>query len=137
MNPYRIYALGQDRHWLEAVSKAADRDTQVETIVCQDAWADCLKYLPPADPEALLLIDPARQADLVTVVHKLCDSGWQRVVVVAADPSSREARIVLKDSGAFDYWPKSYVPDVIRRQLHQYLQEIGGQRDESVRTVGG
>jgi len=123
---YQVYALGRDAYWLQAVARIADEAITVEPIRCPAAYPECLERLPTADRRALLLVDATGQPDVVGIVRGLRERGWQYVVVVAADPSWEEARAVLRGTVGHDYWEKSYVPDVIRRDVRRCLEEIGG-----------
>ena len=49
---------------------------------------------------------------------------------MAADPSFKEARDVLSEGAAYDYWRKSYETPVIERYIHRCLEELG--HDQSV-----
>jgi hypothetical protein len=118
--------MGQDTYWLDAVAQAAGPDVVVEPIDCAEGYPDCLSKLPPAEPEALLLVEAALRADIVALVQELRALGWPHIVVVAANPHIREARAVLKDGAAFDYWIKSYERPVIRGHLEQNLGELAG-----------
>ncbi|UCC65449.1 MAG: hypothetical protein JSV36_10570 [Anaerolineae bacterium] len=130
MNPRCIYALSQDPFWLDAVAQAAATGVQVEPIPCPDGYPDCLQRLPEANPEALLLLDATGQEDVPFLARRLRERGWQHIVVVAADPCSKEARDVLKEQVARDYWTKTYARDAIRRDLRQCLVELWGKDDE-------
>ena len=125
MNPHRVIAIGRDPYWLNAVAAAAWPAVTVETIACPDAYPACLDHLPPADARALLLVDATGHADVAAVTHTLRSRGWRYAVVVAADPSTREARAVLREGGAYDYWPKSWSSKAIRRALARCVSEIG------------
>jgi hypothetical protein len=130
MKQHKVYALGRDTYWLEAVVEAAGEDVPMERIECPDDYPLCLERLPAADAQALLLVDATRQADVVELARQLGVRGWRHIVVVAADPTSKEARAVLRDGLAHDYWRKSYERQVIRRHLEQCLEELEGMSDE-------
>jgi hypothetical protein len=121
---YQVYAWGQDEYWLKAVMKAADKAVRVEPILCPARCLEYLDRLPEADPEALMLVDATRQPDISAVVQSLRDQGWRYVVVVAADPSWKEARAVLRGTVGYDYWEKSYDPCVIQREIERCLTEM-------------
>jgi hypothetical protein len=125
-----VYAVSRDRYWLEAVARAATADVTVERIECPNGYPDCLNELPEAASEAILLLDATGQSDVVYLARRLHNGGWEHIVVVAADPCSKEARAVLKERVADDYWHKTYAREAIQRDLGQYLQEIWGTEDE-------
>jgi hypothetical protein len=50
--------------------------------------------------------------------------GWPHVVVVAADPSVKEAHAVLQGNPGYDYWKKTYAASVIRADVTRCLEEI-------------
>jgi hypothetical protein len=124
MTPHRVIAIGRDPYWLEAVAAATWAAVTIETIACLDEYPGCLDHLPPADADALLLVDATGHADVAAVAHALRARGWRYTVVVAADPSTREARAVLREGGAYDYWPKSWSSTAIRRALARCVHEI-------------
>ena len=124
MNPHRVLAIGRDPYWLDAVTAAAWTAITVETIACANGYPGCLDHLPAASAEAILLVDATGHADVADVTHALRERGWRYVVVVAADPSTREARDVLRKGGAFDYWPKSWSSRAIRSALARCVREI-------------
>jgi hypothetical protein len=128
---YQVYALGQDLYWLKAMTKVADEAVTVEPIQCPASYLECLNLLPEADPEALLLVDATRQPDIEAVVRRLCSLGWRYVVVVAADPHFRETYAVI-EAGAYDYWPKSYVPAIIRQSVEGWLSQMEHEHGEDV-----
>jgi hypothetical protein len=129
MKQHKVYALGRDKYWLEAVVEAAGENIPIGPIECVEDYPACLGHLPTADAQALLLVDATRQADVVELTRQLGACGWQHIVVVAADPSSKEARAVLRNRLAHDYWHKSYDRQVIRRHLERCLEELwGGER---------
>jgi hypothetical protein len=117
MSQHRVIAIGRDPYWLDAVAAAAWAAVAIETIASLD-------HLPAADPDALVLLDATGHADVAAVTRALRARGWRYVVVAAADPSTREARAVLREGTAYDYWPKSWSPQVIQRALARCVQEI-------------
>ena len=125
---HRVYALGEDRYWLKAISEAAGETIEVRTVPCPATYVECMELLPQADPGAILLVDTIRGLDMEDTVRKLRRRNWQYVVVVAADPSAKEARAVLQEGAAYDYWEKSYDHQAIRRQITQCLAEIESKR---------
>jgi DNA-binding response OmpR family regulator len=128
---YQVYALGQDAYWLKAVARIADEAVTVEPIKCPASYLECLDHLPEVDPEALLLLDAAGDPNIEAVVRKLREQGWRYVGVVAADPYFREAHAVL-EAGAYDYWPKSYVPATIRQKVEGWLSQMKHEHGEDV-----
>jgi hypothetical protein len=129
MNRRDVYAVSRDRFWLEAMARIEVTGVQIQPVECPDGYPDCLKGLPEADPEALLLLDATGQDDVATLARQLRARGWQHIVVIAADPCSHVARSVLRERIADDYWHKTYAREDILRDLRQYLQEVwGGER---------
>ena len=113
----QVLAMGQDQYWLRAVEAGADEQTEVHTVPGEEGLINCLRQLPPVSPDTLLLIDATGQADIRRVVRRLRADGWKRVIILAADPSFREAHAVLQEASGYDYLPKSYDPGAIRRLL--------------------
>ena len=130
MNRRAVYALSHDPYWLEAVAQAAQAGLTVEQVECPEGYPDCLEGLPETDPSALLLLDATGQEDVVTLARLLRARGWLHIVVVAADPCSDQARAVLRERVADDYWHKTYARRAIQRDLRQYLHEVWGGEDE-------
>lgn len=122
----QVVAMGQDQYWLRAVEAGADEQTEVHTVRCEEGLINCLRRLPPAHPDTLLLVDATGQADIRRVARRLRADGWRRVIILAADPSFREARAVLQEASGYDYQPKSYDPGAIRRMLSQAGAGQGG-----------
>jgi len=113
------------------VAEIADEAVTVEPIQCPASYLECLDRLPEADPEALLLVDATRQPNIEAVVRRLDKQGWRYVVVVAADPHCRGTYAVL-DAGAYDYWPKSYTPAIIRQSVEGWLRQMEHEHGEDV-----
>jgi hypothetical protein len=134
MRRYQVYALGQDTYWLKAVARIADESISVKLIHCTQGYPECLPRLPQADREALILVDATGQSDVATVVQWLRGQGWRYVVVVAADPSSREAHAVLREAEGYDYWTKTYASKIIRRSIEECLSEMRQGKDEGRKT---
>lgn len=120
----RVYALARDSYWLQATKEAADESIEVEPIPCHTGYPECLETMPSADPESLLLVDATGHADVVGIVQGLLARGWRYIVVVAADPSWKEAHAVLKIAQGYDYWQKSYVPNCIRQKIRVWQEEV-------------
>jgi len=125
MKRYQVYALGQDAYWLKAVAGIADESISVKPIHCTEDYPECLDRLPQADRKALILVDATGQPDVAAVVRWLREQGWRYVIVVAADPSWEDARAVLREGSAYDYWEKTYVLAIIRRNVKECLVSIG------------
>jgi hypothetical protein len=125
-----LYAVSRDRYWLEAIAQLADTGLVVEPLECSQGYPDCLQELPEASPEALLLLDATGQGDVAYLSRLLRARGWRHVVVVAADPCSEEARAVLKQGAADDYWHKTYAREAIQRDVNQYIADVWGIDDE-------
>jgi DNA-binding response OmpR family regulator len=128
---YQVYAWGRDAYWLKAVTRIVDEAVTVESIQCPASYPECLDRLPEVDPEALLLLDATRHPSIEAVVRHLQKQGWRYVVVVAADPHWREAHAVL-EAKAYDYWPKSYVPAIIRQRVEGWLSQMKHEHGEDV-----
>ena len=124
MKRYPIYAVGKDPYWLQAVARIADETITVELIPWSVSDPECLNRLPEAEAEALLLVDATGQDDLVAVAQQLYERGWRYVVIVAADPSSKEAHAVFWKARGYDYWKKTYVHEIIRRSIEQWLASM-------------
>ena len=130
MNRRGVYALSRDRFWLEAVAQAASAGLIVYPVECPEGFPDCLDGLPEADPEALLLLDATGQSDVAYLARLLRKRGWRHIVVVAALSCSTQARAVLRERDADDYWHKTYAPEAIQRDVGQYIQEVWGTDNE-------
>jgi hypothetical protein len=124
MNRPRVWALGQDLHWLETVKRAFDDPDRVEIVECPGNLADCLDRLSQSAEKALLLLDASGQRDIASVVRMLRNLGWHYVVVVAADPSVNEARAVLRRNLGYDYWRKTYSVPVVRADIERGFEEL-------------
>jgi hypothetical protein len=120
---HTVFALGRDTFWLDATGRAGGK-VPVQLIRCHGDYLRCLDHLPAPDPQALLLVDATGDPDIAATVRVLRRRGWRYVVAVAADPSWRQARAVLARSAGYDYWKKSYEPDVIRRDIATCLDDI-------------
>jgi hypothetical protein len=130
----RIIAVGQDTYWLDAVQHAVYG-------LMQDPpgrrrrkdFVNGISDLPRARPDTVLLLDASDQCDLAGAVTELRSAGWKYVVVVAADPSVRQATSVLRQGLGFDYWIKTYVEEQIRKQIAHCFKEIAEEKpnDES------
>ena len=122
--------MGQDTYWLDAVARSAGQEIAIVRVECSEGFPDCLDQMPRSEQGALLLVEAALHVDLVDLVRELRTRGWQHVVVVAANPNISEARAVLRNGTAFDYWAKSYECPVIRQHLEQNQRELWGMDDE-------
>jgi hypothetical protein len=121
----RVVAVGQDPYWLAAVQRATTSWTgDPATVKCLGDLLNCLSSLPAPQANTLLLVDASGQGDLEQVVSGLRDRGWRYVIVVAADPSAKEATAVLRRNLGFDYWEKTYEEDAIRKRLKASFDEI-------------
>jgi hypothetical protein len=74
--------------------------------------------------EALILIDSALGTDVEMSTSVLRKAGWKYVVVVAANPTWKQARAVLREAGGFDYWSRTYDPMILRADLMRCWQEM-------------
>lgn len=121
----RVVATGQDAYWLSAVQKAtADWGGNAHTMKCLGELLQCISNLPEPDAETVLLVDASGQSDMEKVVTGLRDRGWRYVIVVAADPSAKEATSVLRGNLGYDYWVKTYVEDEIQDKVKRCFNEI-------------
>lgn len=98
------------------MEQVGDESLEVSVITCPEGYPDCLENLPAADRGALLLLDATGLKDVAGMVRRLWQRRWQRIVVVAADPTAKEANAVFK-AGGLDYWRKTLDADVIRSQV--------------------
>jgi len=122
----QVYAVGGDLYWLKAIQKIASESVDVKVFQCDTLSPECLDHLSEADREALLLLDADDWNGTVGAVQQLRQRGWRYVVLVVAGSSWRDARKALQRSFTYDYWEKSYAPNVIRREVEQCLDEIEG-----------
>ena len=121
----RILAVGQDDYWLNAVHQAtSDWTAHPATLKCSGALLKCISNLPRPKANIILLIDASGQEDLPRIVKELRRVGWKYVIIVAADPSAKEATSVLRRSLGYDYWPKTYDDHKIRNQIKNCFDEI-------------
>ena len=132
MKVLQIYALGRDIYWLKAVSEIANPGIRVQAIFCPAGLPECLDRLPPAAMHSLILIDAAGQIDLSDTLRRLRRQGWPGVAVVSPAPSWRDAYVVFREARHYDYWQKSYLPEVIRRNVDDYLLRMRQEADEDV-----
>ena len=136
MSERQVCAMGCDPYWLRAVEDSA-AGYAVAPVACPGNLIDCLKLLPKAAPGDLLLVDATGQSDIAGVVSRLWEAGWLHVVVVAADPSYKEARDVLGKTRAQDYWQKTYETKAIRASILGFWGEMTASatmpRDEEAR----
>lgn len=114
----RVIALGQDVYWLNAVHQA------MTGWVCEVCTLKSLSGLPGSDSKTVLLLDASGQRDVEEAVAGLRARGWRYVVVVAADPSAKQAASVLRRHLGYDYWEKTYDEEEIRRRMNECFEEI-------------
>jgi hypothetical protein len=120
-----VLALGQDMYWLDAVLEATA--TLADIAPVKKFFGVPLKsipQLPPPKANTVLLVDASGQVDLPAVVSGFRSAGWRYVVVVAADPSAKEATAVLRRNLGYDYWQKTYDVDAIREKVLVCITEI-------------
>lgn len=131
----RILAVGQDTYWLTAIQHAtANLMEELPRHKRRKDFVKCISDLPRPHPNTILLLDASDQRDLVNAVKGLRARGWKYVVVVAADPSVRQATAVLRQELGFDYWIKTYDEEQIREQIRNCFAEIAEEKkakDES------
>lgn len=120
----RVIAIGEDQYWLAAVKKIGNAWLSVETVQCHPSLTNCYEFLPEPENDALLLVDAASEMDINQFVSDLAQKGWTDIVVVAADPSAHESTRVLHDSGAVDYWDKTYHVADILKTVEKCLKDI-------------
>jgi hypothetical protein len=114
----RVIALSQDTYWLKAVHQA------LLGRVCDLRLLKSIVALPQSEARTILLVDASGQSDLEEVVIRLRDLGWRYVVVVAADPSAKEATLVLRRHLGYDYWEKTYEEDDIYLRMKECFEEM-------------
>ncbi len=114
----RVIALSQDIYWLNAVHQA------LVGSVCDVRLLKSITTLPLSEARTVLLVDASGQSDLDVVVARLRDLGWRYVVVVAADPSAKEAASVLRRHLGYDYWEKTYEQGEIRTRMQECFEEV-------------
>lgn len=118
-------AFGQDSYWLTAVQNAmAGWAGDPSMVKCSGDFPNCISNLPAPEANTLLLVDASGQNDMEQVVAKLRARGWKYVVVVAADPSAKEATAVLRRNLGYDYWEKTYDEEDIRKRVKACFDEI-------------
>jgi len=119
-----LYVCSGSSRWLATVLSAAKDEFVVKVVECQLSdprrWAE----LGRPSGTALMLIDSALGPDIEKSIPILRKAGWKHVVVVAANPTWKQARAVLRDAGGFDYWSKTYDPKILRADLMRCLQEM-------------
>lgn len=124
-----IVAVGQDIFWLTAVKKAtAGWAGTPEILECPDELTKCISDLPAPDMNAVLLVDASGQGNMERAVALLRSRGWRYVIVVAADPSAKEAVSVLRRNVGYDYWEKTYDENDIRARVSASFDEIERER---------
>ena len=121
----RVHALGHDDYWLSAVQRAAQEwAANPATLKCSEAFLKCISDLTLPKTNTILLIDASGQRDLPGLVKVLRDAGWKYVIVVAADPSAKEAAAVLRRNLGYDYWSKTYNEEEIHSKIKECFNEI-------------
>lgn len=121
----RILALGQDLYWLTAVHKAtASLPYLVSPRKASAKLVRDPSQLPRPDDHTVLLVDASGQLNLEGLVTDLRTRGFDYVIVVAADPSAKQATSVLRGSLSYDYWEKTYDETEIRERIKTGIAEI-------------
>ncbi len=122
----RILALGQDRYWLRAVEKAtAALPSLLATGKTIRKPMPDPSQLPRSDNRTILLVDASGQTNMESVVGELRVRGWEYVIVVAADPSAKQAISVLRGGNlAYDYWDKTYDEKKIQELIKTCIEDI-------------
>jgi hypothetical protein len=93
-------------------------------VKCPGDFRHCIGNLPAPDLKTVLLVDASGQSDIEEIVGRLRSQGWRYVIVVAADPSVKEATAVLRGNPGNDYWDKTYDEKDIRKRIDQCVGEI-------------
>ena len=134
-----IYALGQDKFWLSALHQACTYNRQIKSIHCAVNISGCIVDLPVPQKNAVILLDASGQSNIAQSVKVLRDKGWKFVVVVAADPSVKEAVSVLRMGMGYDYWKKTYVVQEIADAVEECLDEVEKEieTDDETRRAAG
>jgi hypothetical protein len=121
----RVTAFGQDAYWLIAVQNAmAGLADDTSIVKFSSDFPNCVANLPTPETNTILLVDASGQGDMEQIVAKLRARGWKYVVVVAADPSAKEATAVLRRNLGYDYWEKTYDEEDIRKRVKACFDEI-------------
>lgn len=121
----RVAAIGHDEYWLNAVHNAtADWVGETPTVKCGGELLKCISRLPKPSIRTILLVDASGQGDMEQVVEVLRTRGWKYVIVVAADPSAKEATAVLRRNLGYDYWEKTYEEAEIRERIKTCFEEL-------------
>jgi hypothetical protein len=121
----RVVAVGQDSYWLAAVQRATTSWLgEPATVKCLGDLSNFISSPPGPQANTVLLVDASGQGDLEKVVSGLRNQGWRYVIVVAADPSAKEATAILRRDLGYDYWEKTYEEDAIRKSLQACFHEI-------------
>jgi len=121
----RVTAIGQDPYWLAHVQNAtAGSAGKPPTLKCGGDLLKCVSGLPRPNDRTVLLVDASGQGELERVVTELRCMGWKYVIVVAADPSAKEATAVLRRNLGYDYWEKTYDEQEIRTRVKNCMKEI-------------
>jgi len=121
----RVVAAGRDTYWLSAIQKAMSGWAENPvTLKCSGDLLKCISSLPDPDPSTILLADASGQSEIEKVVATLREMGWRYVIVVAADPSAKEATAILRRNLGYDYWEKTYDEEVLRTRIKICFNEI-------------
>ena len=124
-----IVAVGQDEYWLTAIKKATSSWAGTPNLLeCPKELSECIAGLPAPDADAVLLVDASGERDMERVVTLLRSRGWKYVIVVAADPSAKEAVSVLRRNLGYDYWEKTYDRNDICERVRESFDEIERER---------
>ena len=136
----RILAMGQDMYWLTAVERAtAALPSLLASVKSVRKFTPDLAQLPRSDDRTVLLVDASGQANVEGVVGELRVQGWEYVIVVAADPSAKQAISVLRGGNlAYDYWDKTYderkIQELIQTCIEDILRQKKAPREETGRA---
>lgn len=123
MNKLGVYALTMDGRWGEMLTQIVDESFEITVMHCPEGYPDCLENLPEADPDALLLVDATGLPDVAGMVRRLRRRGWRHVVVIAADPTAKEANAAFK-AGASDYGTKTLDRRTVLWQLGEWVRQV-------------
>jgi hypothetical protein len=121
----RILAMGQDMYWLTAVHKAAaSLPALVSPLKASTKPVRDPSQLPRPNNNTVLLVDASGQLNLEGLVTDLRTRGFEYVIVVAADPSAKQAISMLRGSLSYDYWEKTYDEIELRERIKKGITEI-------------
>jgi hypothetical protein len=133
-----ILAMGQDLYWLTAIQKAiAALPSLVSSRKAGAKLLQDLSQLPHPNDRTVLLVDASGQINIGSAVEGLRVQGWEYIIVVAADPSAKQAISVLRGGNlAYDYWDKTYDDGKIRDLIKACIEDILKQKKAPKKETG-